>query len=370
MKNIKYITLVLALIFSTCAFGNNEMPFCEGIDKSFFARIWVPRKEACFGTKDDNKQRYIGEFYPDDRRRMLYYKFDDDKFALSEDKVGRVLSYYDPNRPSNESNVGIDFFASVFDGIERRKKWLLNLKQGKSNLPICEGPIKKWDNCFEMTRTDCGDHIGEWRGGEKYGKGSTKGSFGESFDGKYLNDWDANGVVDYPNGSKFSGDLKITCKFDPNGQGIYRWRNGDTVSGSWVDGYLEGFATVQYVKDPKFKHDTFANQYVRGVPIFNTKSCLQKREGEIIENLGIPEKAYEADGKKYLSYKIYDDYNFQKKTDYQHTCTASFDTVFTVVSGKVVSARDSTLKFGSKFDACTGKFDFSNIYPERYGCYK
>jgi len=264
----------------------------------------------------------------------------------------------------------IDFFASVFDGIERRKKWLLNLKQGKSDLPICEGPIKKWDNCFEMTRTDCGDHIGEWRGGKKYGKGSTKGSFGESFDGRYLNDWDANGVVDYPNGSRFSGDLKITCKFDPNGQGIYRWRNGDTVSGSWVDGYLEGFATVRYVKDPRFKHDTFANQYVGGVPIFNTKSCLQQSEGKIIENLGVPEKTYEADGKKYLSYKIYDDYNFQKKSDYQYTCTASFDTVFTVVSGKVVSARDSTLKFGSKFNECTGVFDFSNIYLERYGCYK
>jgi len=385
MKKLNFAILVLGLAITIEAFSDNGMPICEDV-AAWRQEVWNPKTEPCFGTiekhvQTEYPQRIIGEFYPSGRRKFLNVGTNTEDYILIEtDDTGKTIKFisgsdsqYLKNYPrtlEGAIQAEPDTFNSIWEGIERRKNWLYKVKSGMSKLPICEGPIRKWDKCFEMTREECGNYIGEWRAGKKYGKGSEKSLSGDRFDGEYKNDWDANGVVNYTSGNKYSGDVKIDCgKFRPNGQGVYS-ENGVTLSGSWVDDYPEGFLTLQYPKDPKFKYNAYSNQYVRGVPIFNTKSCLQKTEGEIIGNLGVPEKAYEADGKKYLSYNIRRDYNFEKESDYQYTCTAYFDAVFTVVSGKVVSARDSNLNFGSKFNACTGKFNLGKVYLDDYGCYK
>ena len=391
MKKLSFPFLILALAISLPAFSDNGIPICEGFVESY-QESWNPKTEPCFGTIEKKSgywyeaqskydQRIIGEFYPSGRRKFLSFGTHPEDYVLVErDDKGKVISFISgsdsfylrsfPRAFEGAIQADPNIFKSIWEGIERRKTWLLKIKSGKSKLPICEGPVIKWDKCFEMTRDECGNYIGEWSGGRKFGNGSEKKDNGSEFVGTYSTDG-AKGIIDYHNGNTYSGDVKISCRsFNLHGQGVFRWSNGLTFESTWVDGYPMGMGTIKAPKDLKYRQDAYLNQYVRGLPIFNTKSCLQKTEDALIENLGVPNKFYAIEGKKYLSYNMSRDYNFQKETDYQYACTAYFDAVFTVVSGKVISVKDSNLNFGSKFNACSGKFDFSKIYLEDYGCYK
>ena len=75
----------------------------------------------------------------------------------------------------------------------------------------CEGDMKrKWNDCFGTYNSWYGTYIGNFKNGEKHGKGT----------------------IHYYNGDKFVGEFFNGKK---NGKGIFTYSSGETSSGKWQD---------------------------------------------------------------------------------------------------------------------------------------
>jgi len=65
----------------------------------------------------------------------------------------------------------------------------------------------------------------------------------------YGNCYDGNGTWRFDNGDLYDG---LWVKGKPNGQGKYTWKNGDFYRGNWVDGVMEGRGFYEWANGDKY----------------------------------------------------------------------------------------------------------------------
>jgi hypothetical protein len=372
---VKYIFWILLFFCSVDAFAKVDWAECSSTepDKVCYLiaenepfgrqiREYQPSGEHLRLTGD--RTNYLLSWHPDDAeyggcgsliQREKHTRYKIDEFCSPKAVGGRRVMMADE---SDSADV-----VRLFDALERRKNWLLNLRVGKSNLSICEDSMNRgtWNGCFEQTRSYGEVYTGEFRNGKRYGNGSSV-SGGGTFTGKYDGN-SADGILDYKNGQVFKGNIFInTGNIERSGKGTFQWENGDTLDGVWKDDYPNGQMTLTQ------SSGRVTREFIDGVPVFDPNMCLGKTENQIVELLGIPDKSYQAGQVKYLSFAKTFDYNFKNVTDYKYGCTISLDMVFSLVAGKTVSVKKSELSFGKNYKSCTKSFDWGQYFWKHITC--
>ena len=376
----KYLFWILVFFYSSEAFAQVDWAECRSTkpDKVCYLIVddWLVGENSVRHFREyqpsgehvrltGNRTDYLLTWHPNNGefdscgsliQRQQAPEFWLDSFCSPKARGGRRVMMAD--EPDSED------VARFFDALERRKNWLLNLRVGKSNLPICENSMHKgtWNGCFEQTRYYGEVYTGEFgNGGRKYGNGSSV-SRGETFTGKYDGN-SAAGILDYKNGQVFKGNIFINKgRFVRSGKGIFQWQNGDTLDGVWKDDYPNGQMTLTQ------SSGRVTREFIDGVPVFDPNMCLGKTENQIVELLGIPDKFYQAGQVKYLYFTKTFDYNFKNFTEDKYGCTISFDMVFSLVAGKAVSVKKSEFRFGKNYKSCTRSSDWALYFWKHITC--
>ena len=193
-RQFKYFLITIAFVLSVTAFGQSNLPSCQGSDAT--------RWSNCFGSwTGSNGNKYVGEV-----------------------KDGKANGQGTYTWANGDRHVG---------------EW----KDDKRNV---QGT---------STYANGDKYVGEWKDDKKHGQGTYTYADGDKYVGEYKND-KPNGQGTYFflannqfKGDKYVGEYKDNKK---NGQGTFTWADGVKYVGEIKDGKLNGRA-IKYSADGSIK---------------------------------------------------------------------------------------------------------------------
>ena len=139
-------------------------------------------------------------------------------------------------------------YASNF--IQDNQSVISNLNKPNSSLPSCKGnDLTNWNGCFGTWETPYSKYEGEFKDGQREGKGSLTYPNGDTYTGGFKNG-QLDGQVFYSNksGEKYVGSYKNNLR---NGLGQVTFANGDVYIGEFKDNRVEGQGTASYINGSK-----------------------------------------------------------------------------------------------------------------------
>ena len=113
----------------------------------------------------------------------------------------------------------------------------------QSNLPACQGDdASTWTNCSGTERLISGVYVGEYKDGNRNGRGSFTFSDGRQYIGEWKdNDRNGQGALTFISDDWYVGKFKDN-KF--NGQGTFSFSNGNKYVGEFKDNERNGQGVV------------------------------------------------------------------------------------------------------------------------------
>lgn len=125
-----------------------------------------------------------------------------------------------------------------------------------------------------MTWEDGSKYEGEWKNGERHGKGTFYYTNGD----KYIGDWvrdvqHGKGIYYFQNGERYEGDY---ADGERTGKGIYVYPNGDKYVGQFKNGWQEGTGTFTWQNGAVYegqwaKTNGLEKDIINGETAMNTK---------------------------------------------------------------------------------------------------
>ena len=110
-----------------------------------------------------------------------------------------------------------------FVGYKKNNGGIIGFFHGKGSIEYFESGCK---------------YDGEFKDGEKSGKGIYTWPNGQRYEGDFLNDYlHGKGTYTWPDGQKYEGDF---LKGEKHGRGTQKWTNGQRYMGDWIKGKRHG----------------------------------------------------------------------------------------------------------------------------------
>jgi hypothetical protein len=102
----------------------------------------------------------------------------------------------------------------------------------KVALPACKGGSSTvWDQCIGSQTLKSGRYLGQFKLGQRFGRGKLTEPNGDEYDGEWVDGRrEGYGTTTYFNGDRYEGLWKADKR---DGRGTYRFNNGDTYEGDF-----------------------------------------------------------------------------------------------------------------------------------------
>lgn len=131
-------------------------------------------------------------------------------------------------------------------------------------------------------------YVGGFQGGKYHGEGTYRWADGGSHSGRYVNGVsDGYGVMIWPSGARYEGGFKENLR---HGRGRYKWPHGDVFEGNYVAGKREGFGKYTF-KDGEVRE----NKYVDNEPT-NPTTVKFTSGAKYVGDIDFKSLAYEGKG--------------------------------------------------------------------------
>ena len=134
----------------------------------------------------------------------------------------------------------------------------------ESSLPDCKGKdTSKWHDCVGAVAIDGTSYVGEFRNGQKNGKGTFTYADGATYFGIFKNgkEHGQGTFTCWNHGSQYIGEFRNGKK---HGMGKYSYPDGATYVGQYQNGLLHGQGKLTLpdgsVKKGLFKNDKFVSK--------------------------------------------------------------------------------------------------------------
>ena len=110
-----------------------------------------------------------------------------------------------------------------------------------------------------------GTYVGGWKDNLRNGQGTYKWTNGDIYKGKWVNDKrHGEGQYTWTDGSKYKGNYSHGIR---SGYGIYYYVNGSMYEGTWQNNLKHGIANFYYKESVNIGGKYFNNEYVAGTGI-------------------------------------------------------------------------------------------------------
>ena len=158
-------------------------------------------------------------------------------------------------------------------------EWKKGERCGKGDMVYADGLSRyvgefarsKKEGFGKMSYANGDSYEGEWREGQFEGKGVYRFHQGESFEGSYSKNRRARGKYSYASdGSYYEGDFACHMNEDRvyedvfHGKGTFFYREGEVYAGEWREGLRHGDATYEWPSGSKFKGQFVDDEMVHG----------------------------------------------------------------------------------------------------------
>ena len=230
MKLIRLSLLVFAFVLSGTAFGQSNLPACQGSD--------IARWSNCFGIwTGSNGNKYVGEVKDGKQNGQGTYTW-----ANGDRHVGE---WKDDKR-------NVQGTSTYANGDKYVGEWKDDKKHGQGTYTYANGE----------------KYVGEYKDGMLNGQGTFTFTNGGKYVGEFKdNKYNGQGTYTFANGEKYVGEFKDTKK---HGQGILYSANGSIKeSGIYKDDKL---VTSQYIDPNSFTR--IARNNTAPAFIKTTQGCL------------------------------------------------------------------------------------------------
>jgi hypothetical protein len=231
MKLTQFTFLSLAFVLSGTAFGQSNLPACQGRD--------VSRWSNCNGEETlSGHSQYKGEFLNGKRHgfgvmNVLHPDFKGDKY-VGEFKDGTFHggTYY---FLANNEFKGDKYVGEYKDG-KKNGQGTSTFANGNKYVGEYKDSKRNGQGTFTFANGD--KHVGEYKDGKPNGQGIETYANGDKYVGEYKDGKkNGQGTFTFANGSKYVGEYKDN-KY--NGQGTYTFASGHKYVGEWKDGKYNG----------------------------------------------------------------------------------------------------------------------------------
>ncbi len=259
IKLIRLSLLVFAFVLSGTAFGQSNLPACQGSD--------VTRWSNCFGTATFKNSVYVGEF-----KDGKSHGQGTETFASGEKFVGE---FKDDKRNGQGTNTYAngDKCVGEFKDDKRNGQGTFTYANGDKYVGEFKDDKKNGQGTFIFANGE--KYVGEFKDGKRNGQGTNTYASGEKFVGEFKDGkLNGQGTFTYASGNKYVGEFKDG---DYNGRGIYYSANGNIKeSGIFKDNVL---VTSQYIDPNSFTR--IARNNSAPVVSDSQRQAIEQRERQV-----------------------------------------------------------------------------------------